>query len=104
MADIPSPNFQALISSPYLVDNTTFPREPVYTELARSILAKLPATPLSTVFPDETIAERIVIAEHVIEGVDTIFPVVEWTYSLMTMAIQCIANPTNPFLSVNRCT
>ena len=78
MSDIPSPNLQALISSPYLVDNTTFPREPVYTELARSILAKLPATPLSAVFPDETIAERIVIAEHVIEGVNTIFPVVEW--------------------------
>ena len=78
MADIPSPNLQALISSPYLVDNTTFPREPVYTELARSILAKLPATPLSSVFPDETIAERIVIAEHVIEGVNSIFPVVEW--------------------------
>jgi hypothetical protein len=73
---IPQPSFQGLVSTPYLVDNGTYKKTPVYTDLAISIMHSQPATALSEVFPDETIMERTIVAEYEMTGIDTIFPVV----------------------------
>lgn len=59
------------------VKNDTYPDDAVFTELAKSLIPITSRTPLTEIFPEETISERMVVIEQSYEGVDTIFPMVE---------------------------
>ncbi len=72
-----APNFGPYISPTITVQNDTLPAEPIYTELAKSLVPLEGVTPLTELFPEENILERNVAVEQTYEGVDTIFPMVE---------------------------
>lgn len=72
-----NPNFGPYISPTITVANDTYPGEPIYTELAKSLVPLEAVTPLTELFPEESIPERTVVIEQSYEGVDTIFPMVE---------------------------
>jgi hypothetical protein len=59
-------------------NNDMFPGESVYTELAKSFLPLVGLTPLTNLFPEEEIYERIVVIEQTFESTSTIFPLVEF--------------------------
>lgn len=75
---INSPNFGPYSSPEYTVQNDSLQNEPSLTQLAKSLMISKPRTPLQELFPEETILERIVKIEQVYQGVDTIFPIVEF--------------------------
>ncbi len=74
----PSPySFSPLTTAPVVVANDNLTGEPIFTQLAKSIVPQLGQTGVSEIFPDETIEERVVRIEQHFEPTDTIFPVVE---------------------------
>ena len=75
---VSSPNFAPQVGQSTLVANHTIAGEPVFTDLAKSLMPFVGLTPLSELFPDETIEERMVVVEQIFESTTTIFPVVEW--------------------------
>lgn len=78
LTDVPNnPNFGAYISPWLTTSNDANPGEPIYTELAKSFIPLEGRTPLSEIFPDEEIYERIVKVEQRFQAGDTIFPIVE---------------------------
>ncbi len=72
-----APNFGPYISPAVTVANDSIPGEPIFTELAKSLVPLEAVTPLTELFPEEIIEERTVVIEQSYEGVDTIFPMVE---------------------------
>lgn len=78
MFDIPTPEFSPYVSETALVQHETYPRQPVYTELAKSFIPLESTTTLASLFPDETILERTVVIDRIFETISTIFPVVKW--------------------------
>jgi hypothetical protein len=75
--DLPNPNFGGYVSPWLTTSNDANPGEPIYTELAKSFMPLEGRTPLSELFPDEEISERIVKIEQKFQAGDTIFPLVE---------------------------
>lgn len=71
-------NFTGYISPWVTVSNDMFPGEPVFTELAKSFVPLVGLSPLTSLFPEETIMERVVVIEQNFEATSTIFPLVEW--------------------------
>lgn len=72
-----APNFGPYISPTVTIAQDSIPGEPIFTELAKSLQPLVGQTPLTEIFPEENIEERIVVIEQSFEGVDTIFPLVE---------------------------
>lgn len=72
-----NPNFGPYVSPYAITGNTENPGEPSLTELAKSFQPIVGNTPLSELFPEENILERLVYIEQEMSTVDTIFPLVE---------------------------
>lgn len=72
-----NPNFGPYVSPWAITGNTDQPGEPSLTELAKSFVPVVGNTPLSQIFPDENILERLVYIQQSMSTVDTIFPLVE---------------------------
>lgn len=70
-------NFGPYASPTVTVANDSIPSEPIFTEMAKSLIPLVGRTALTEIFPEETIEERLVVIEQSFEGVDTIFPMVE---------------------------
>lgn len=70
------------LDSPYVAANEYIQRhdllpEPVLTELAETEMLNLPQTPLKELFPEELIDERVVMFNHNIDPVPSIWPFVQ---------------------------
>ena len=72
-----APNFGPYVSPWVTVSSDNNPGEAVFMELAAALQMTEPPTPLTEIFPEETIEQRIVVIEQRFEGTDTIFPLVE---------------------------
>lgn len=72
-----NPNFGPYVSPWVFVGNDARPGEPVFTDLAKSFMPLEGLTPLTELFPEENILERLVLIEQKFQSVDTIFPLVE---------------------------
>jgi hypothetical protein len=72
-----APNFGPYVSPWVTVSSDNNPGEAVFMELASALQMTEPPTPLTEIFPEETIEQRIVVIEQRFEGTDTIFPLVE---------------------------
>jgi hypothetical protein len=72
-----TPNFGPNISTPVVTHNTSLPSEREYTELAEAMIPVVGRTPLTELFPEETISERTVRIIQTYEGLPTLFPVVQ---------------------------
>ncbi|MFM6402261.1 MAG: hypothetical protein ACKPFF_36745, partial [Planktothrix sp.] len=55
-----------------------YPGEPIYTEVAKSFINIMGRTPLTELFPEEVIKERLVIIEVEHEAYPSLMPIVEW--------------------------
>ena len=78
MYNIPVSNIEPYSSQSVQVTHETFRPQPVYTELAKSFIPLEVTSPLTEIFPNENIWERIVVIDRIFQTVPTIFPVVKW--------------------------
>ena len=74
---VPTSYLSPFVSPWQTVANLDNPGEPFLLELAKSLALVEGITPLTEVFPDETIEARLVAIQQIFQGVDTIFPLVE---------------------------
>jgi hypothetical protein len=71
-------NFSPYISPWQVTGNENYPGEPIYTELAKSFMPLVGQSPLTEIFPEETIMERVVQIQQTFEAAGTLFPLVDF--------------------------
>lgn len=72
-------NFSPYISPWAITSNDANPGEAIYTELARSFVPLVGNSPLTELFPEEMIPERVVRIDQSFEAAATIMPLVDWS-------------------------
>lgn len=79
MSQVPvNANFSPM-SGPFTPSSSDmYPGEPIYTEVAKSFINIMGRTPLTDIFPEETIRERLVIIEVEHEAYPSLMPLVDW--------------------------